>query len=718
MPVTILSRASWAPYVDPARYAHAAAAPVPSDEPWDPAPGGVFIHHRGPASPLGFEYDTEADCQKDIAYVYDEHTSDAAYGGDIAYNFLICKHGNIYQGRGYERGEANFGDVIGGTSLGRNSSFYSICGLMRSNQTATEAMLRSFRALIEHLRGLAAPLKKAGVLILPHSYQYDTECPGNLTMYAQPGSTIDPAAPWSGLADIYVYAAQKWVNATYGSVAKYVRCPENGRTGWSTVEAFTQGLQLELGVPATGISTTFGPTTWGLVKARNTVPARETNKNLVRLYNGALWCKGYWTSTDLAVWSADSQTALQTLYTDAGLTYAATGVVWPYVCRALMRMDQFRLVSGGDGTVRQIQQRLNQRYVTAGIDAFNLVPCDGFYSRDVQQGLMMGMQKEVGIAVGSINGNFGELTKAGLRGIGSQSLTGNLRYLFRAACYFNSPVPVVGGTPLAYTATDLDTDAQTGTHTGWLQTFQRFTQIPQTATNDFTTWAQLLVSTGDQDRPATGCDGATEITAARAQALVAAGYRIVGRYLDEHLAPGDDGYLGKALKAGEPQIIIGAGLRLLPIFQYNGRELASFTYDKGFAQAQIAHQKCVEHRIPAGTCVYFAVDYDAMDVDIDGGIKQYFQGVAAGLAALGTRYTFGVYGPRNVCTRISKEAGAKWSLVSGLSNSFSGNLGFPLPENWSFNQIKEIAAFQTGWALDHDVWRDGSDPGVSSLVNG
>jgi hypothetical protein len=45
-------------------------------------------------------------------------------------------------------------------------------------------------------------------------------------------------------------------------------------------------------------------------------------------------------------------------------------------------------------------------------------------------------------------------------------------------------------------------------------------------------------------RPATGCDCVTEITLERGQQLYAAGYGIVGRYLDEHLEPGDEGYLG------------------------------------------------------------------------------------------------------------------------------------------------------------------------------
>ena len=566
--------------------------------------------------------------------MFDEHTDDDEFDGDIAYNFLICLHGNIYQGRGYERGEANYGagDPIDG--YGRNAGFYSICALMRSNHTATVELLQACRNLILHLRTEAPRL--TGQRIFPHSHGYDTECPGNLTMYAQPGSTIDPSAPWTGLADIYIFAAQRWVNEAYdGTADGYVRCPESGRTGWSTVYSLTQGLQHELGISPTVQN--FGPGTFQTVKDHGKLPSVEFNANLIRIYNGALWCKGYWTSTNQAIWTGDSQDALEQVYSDAGLSYATMSQsMWPHICKGLLRMDQFRLIPQGDINIQRTQQRLNARYVAEiGTPAMSLVPCDGVYTRDVQQGFMMGLQYELGIALGSINGNFGP-------------------------------------------------------------------------------GAQLLVSTGDANRPAAGCDCITEITAARGQALRAAGYQIVGRYLDEDLDPTEPGYLGKALKATEPQTILDADLRFVPIFQYYGRVLSTFTYDSGQFHAQTAHDKAVGYRIPAGACIYFAVDYDALDEDIDSNIKPYFDGVRDGLTQKGGRYAYGVYGSRNVCSRVSHEVGATWSMVSGMSWGFSGNLGFPLPENWALNQINEFE-FQNGWGLDNDVWRTGGDPGVSSL---
>ena len=56
-------------------------------------------------------------------------------------------------------------------------------------------------------------------------------------------------------------------------------------------------------------------------------------------------------------------------------------------------------------------------------------------------------------------------------------------------------------------------------------------KLPVTGNGDFPTWASLLVSYGDQSRPGTACDGVTMITPPRAQALKAAGYQYIGRYL-------------------------------------------------------------------------------------------------------------------------------------------------------------------------------------------
>ncbi|MER5645082.1 glycoside hydrolase domain-containing protein [Streptosporangium sp. NPDC002524] len=708
--MTIHPRSTWAVHVAAADRPQAAGRPVKSSGRWEPWLGGVLLHHRGVGS---FSPDSEEDCEKDVAQVFAEDINDVY--DDISYNYFVCPHGNVYEGRGHERGEANGGDHIrvDGVEVGNNTGFYSICALHRSWDEPSEPMLRSIRDLIAHLRD-DAPMQ-AGSLILPHASGWKTDCPGTLTPYATNGSPVDPSVAWEDgvLMDMNVFGAQKWVNDRYDELAPgYLKCLTTGRTGWPTVLSLTQALQYELGIRPTVQN--FGPGTMQAVQNHPLRPDTETNPDIISIYNWALWCKGYAAGRLSHVWDEASRNSFTQLLGHMGLTgVVITNALWARISRALLTMDQFRVVPGGDAVTQSIQQHINKRYVAQrNIPAMNLVPCDGHYSREVQKGLMMALQYELGIGVNDINGYFGPGTESGLRTRGSGALTGDFRLLFRSACFLNSPT-YGDGQQIPYSPQDIHTDAQTATHTNWLRAFQSFSQIPVTGTNDYTTWAQLLISAGDSRREATGCDCITEITLDRGRQLKTEGYQIVGRYLDEHLSPGDPYYLGKALKPGELQNIFAAGLRMFPIFQYNGTQLANFTYDKGYDQGTKADEKARGFGLPQGSCIYFAVDYDAMDADIDSSVLPYFHGVRTALQALGHRYEFGVYGSRNVCIRVSREAGARWSFVSGMSWGFSGNLGYPLPANWSFNQIHEYE-FRPGWGLDRNVWRQGGDPGVSS----
>jgi len=52
--------------------------------------------------------------------------------------------------------------------------------------------------------------------------------------------------------DIKVREVQEWLNKTYGKVAGYEKCPEDGRTGWCTIYSLREGLQKELGITTLG----------------------------------------------------------------------------------------------------------------------------------------------------------------------------------------------------------------------------------------------------------------------------------------------------------------------------------------------------------------------------------------------------------------------------------------------------------------------------------
>ncbi|MEU8841604.1 glycoside hydrolase domain-containing protein [Streptomyces roseus] len=506
--------------------------------------------------------------------------------------------------------------------------------------------------------------------------------------------------------DEKVLAAQKWVNATYykAGITQVGLAPEDGKTGWGTMYAFTRALQYELGI--TPVSNSFGPTTLAKLAERNDIGPGEPNANIRKIVQHALFCKGYWGGDGQGTYALDTSRSVVELKSNAGLD-SSNGAVQPKVFKALLSMDAYVLLSGGSEKVREIQRWLNGRYFNKS--TFYVGPCDGIYSRDVQTALMKAIQYEIGIPEAQATGNFGEGTKVGLRNHTlTPGNTGVFVQLFSAACVFNEPVQIGDDTYFTSFKSTYDDKLIT-----WVSKFQEFSNLTSTGVGDFPTWAQLLVSTGDPDRFVTGCDTRFTITPAIGKDLYNAGHRYVGRYLYQ-----PPNTIDKYIKPGELENIFAAGLRVFPIFQDNGRLLSDFTYAKGYAAGQLAHSRALYYGFNRGTVIYFAVDYDATSEQISSNIVPYFQGVSSALANQGKRYVHGVYGSRNVCSSVTKATYARYSFVSGMSWGFSGNLGFPMPANWSFTQIKEIGKIPSAdgpYDLDQDAHRDGTDEGQNTV---
>ncbi|NDU72147.1 DUF1906 domain-containing protein [Actinomadura sp. DSM 109109] len=511
--------------------------------------------------------------------------------------------------------------------------------------------------------------------------------------------------------DQKVLEAQQWVNNNYGTRPGYVRCPENGKTGWGTMQALTSALQAELGI--TPVNGSFGPATMAALVRHGDIGSAEQDKNLVRILKHALFCKGYNGGAAEGGFDDGMRQGLAKMRAQAGLGPFKHGVP-PKTAKALLNMDAYKLLAGGTVVIQNIQRWLNHSYQEHA--NFFIIPCDGLYSRDVQQALMKALQYGFGLPDEAANGLFGEATKAGLRkNILVKGAQGRFVQLFSAACVFNGRARyrTQNGTwgyreaPFTGTFDDSLVD--------YVRAFQEFSTLSVTGVGDYATWAQLLVSFGDGDRQTFACDTSEPLTKVRAEALAAAGYGIVGRYLQN--VPGGR---NKMIQPGELGHIFGAGMRVVPIWQYGARDLADFTHAEGVKHAELAHKSAEGHGFRRGTVLYFAVDYDATAEEISSNIVPYFHGVQSRLAALGRRYVAGVYGSRNVCARVSREAFTAWSFVSGMSYRFSGNLGYPLPENWALNQIKEFR-FQAGdgsFALDNDVHQPGADAGADAVGSG
>jgi len=479
--------------------------------------------------------------------------------------------------------------------------------------------------------------------------------------------------------DVMVLKAQQWMNSTYGNDSRYTSVVEDGLTGWGTINGLILALQIELGMAET--AAIIGPNTRNAfyTKYPNGIVAQtaddETTDNVHSIIQCALWCKGYYAETGAITGYYRGQTAASIVNLKSDMGFTGNSTVTMEIMECLLSMKQFVLMSnyGGKAEIREIQQQINREYKSYT----GIIPCDGLYGREMNTAIIQVLQAIEGFAPSVSNGNFGNGTKGALKVITSANALSNPDWVWIAS------VAMVCNNCLEET-----TSVWTSDFADALTFFQTLHALNITGKLDIDTWMSLFVSKGNPDRAAVACDTRFEITDALAQRLVADGYQIVGRYL----TGGDF----KEIRDGELERILSYGLKYFPIFQENGTSESNFTYEIGKDHAKKAREAAIAHKVPS-TVIYFAVDFDAMDYQVTSNIIPYFQGVSEHIGPL---YQVGIYAPRNVCTRVCNAGYAVSSFVSDMSTGFSGNLGFPIPVNWNYDQFHEISGYGGSWDLD------------------
>ena len=502
------------------------------------------------------------------------------------------------------------------------------------------------------------------------------------------------------MSDAMVLETQQWLNATYGSDSRFKRVDEDGRTGWSTIYALTRALQIELGISVTADN--FGEGTesrfiarWPNGIAQQTSDDKATD-NVYAIIQGALWCKGYSTGSHITKnFYGGTGDAILQLKFDMGFGDGSTVDV--EVMKALLSMKQFVLLAryGGRLEVRQVQQKINSEYR----NYTGIIPTDGLYGRDMNKALIQVLQAIQGFTPSQATGNFGDGTRARLKIINQSNALSNPKWVWLGTVGL-----ICNG--LAHFAGD-DWNYIVATA---IYEFQKLHALPETGEFDTTTWMSLLTSKGDPNRAAIACDTRFEITTPLLNALKNDGYQIVGRYLTElnqgQLEP--EQYF-KAIRPGELERITAGGLKYFPIFQENSRKLYDFTPSNGRRHAREAREAAQRLGIPP-TYIYFAVDMDILGEQIEPYLMPYFQAIRNNL---GGGYKVGIYGSRNVCTQVINAGFAGSAFVSDMSSGFSGNLGFPIPEAWNYDQFTEIKGYKgQEWDLDRVAY-SGKVPAVS-----
>jgi len=209
-----------------------------------------------------------------------------------------------------------------------------------------------------------------------------------------------------------------------------------------------------------------------------------------------------------------------------------------------------------------------------------------------------------------------------------------------------------------------------------------------------------------------GLDTTVELTR-HAVALRSQGYDFAMRYYSNNAS--------KNLSLGEARALSQAGLRIGVVWETSGTHAAFFTRAQGLADGAQAYRMARESiGQPFGSAIYFAVDYDPTQADIDGGISNYFTGVHAALYVANDgapSYRVGVYGSGLCCGALVERDIAVLSWLS-QSTGFAGSRQYAEQKRYDILQMlpaRIVGADGIVLGIDPDTTHPDRDAGLFSV---
>ena len=478
--------------------------------------------------------------------------------------------------------------------------------------------------------------------------------------------------------------AQKWLNDMFEDSVGWVKIEEDGVAGYNTMVAFVRALQILLEIDVDG---GFGNNTKQaynnlFINGLSEVNNADNNfkvKTIISLVNLALLCRIEVSNTDdISLFSEATRQGVISTMSQLGIDNY-TGGLRAREIKALFTSDAYYLISNGDATTREIQQAINRKYSDM-LDSY--IATNGLYDRNMNTALIKMIQYEIGT---DVDGGWGEGTMSSLPVLGPGSSRTNLVYILQYLLYLNGfdPNGFDGGFGNGVTIA--------------LKDFQELMRLDVDGYCGRQVWSALIVSCGDTTRSTDACDTRYEITDDRLEIIKNAGFRIIGRYINNNTFNG--------IRDGELERIYNSGLKVFFIYQENVvPKLNNFNFPKGNYIGVHASSLARKHRLPEGTIIYFAVDMDVYEEDIESNIIPFFEGINS---SLDTNYKIGVYGPREVCNQLSSRGLTCSSFVADMSYGFSCNIGKKMPRDWCYEQYKEISDYNGhGFDLDKDMYSE------------
>lgn len=503
--------------------------------------------------------------------------------------------------------------------------------------------------------------------------------------------------------DSRVQEVQIWLGDTFPSYFYYDENGQNsgsfpiepdGMTGNTTVKALIMALQIHLNLKPDGL--------WGngTSSACPTINDSTNNVTLVKILQGGFICKGYNPGPFDGVMGTSTKSAIKSFKADLGFTNGTETMEASYF-KSLLTTDPTIVTNTTDGYIRIAQQYLNANYSNLYLSSLGFIPTSGHFERKTSKALIYAFQSIINTTP---DGALGPNTFNKMPSISVGNSNVALIKLLQCALTCNQfHVNNINGVYDQHVASKVTE-------------FQRFmcldidSLVTLSAVNR-RTWGALLWSKGDMDRAANAADTRYQLTAVQAQSLYNDGIRYIGRYLTKV-----SGGFDKNLTEQEISNIQNTGLKIFPLFQENNASATDFTYRTGYDSWNKAVKAATKLRIPSCT-IYFCVDFDATEAQAKGTVKQYFQGINDAKKANSSIYKVGIYSARNTCSVICSANLAVNSFVSNMSTGYSGNLGFLMPENWSFDQYATGSYIASdGSRIDLDrVIASGRDLGVETI---
>lgn len=161
----------------------------------------------------------------------------------------------------------------------------------------------------------------------------------------------------------------------------------------------------------------------------------------------------------------------------------------------------------------------------------------------------------------------------------------------------------------------------------------------------------------------------------------------------------------KRIGRPEAEALVAAGFTLGAVFQERQNSGDDFSKAVGVRAGRLAHDYALQViGQPAGSAIYFSVDFDASAAELRNAVTPYFQGVREGMASASGGiggYAIGVYGSGLTC-RTLKDAGLVEFTWLAMSMGFRESRAYRDSRAWNVLQSLQVDSQTSAGPFAHD----------------